>query len=168
MLESERLEKYDAWSLQKKALSIRSEKFLFKEGEIWWSSIGMNLGSESFGKGETFRRPVLIVKKLSGDSCIAIPLTSQKKIGSWFVDITIHSEKKWVMLYQIRMIHTKRFQRRMASLDEKDFMRVKEKLEELLELSSDHHSVETEIGGYIPKVDLVYSEWIKIANSDRK
>lgn len=97
-------------------------------------SLGKNLGTESYGKGETFRRPVLVVKKLNANSCIALPLTSKAKTGSWFIDITFQGEIKTVLLYQMRMIHTKRFQRRLGVLDEKDFGRVKEKLKALLEL----------------------------------
>lgn len=134
-MEQEKIEQYNNWNEKKKVLANKEQKFFFKTGEIWWCSLGINLGSESFGKGDTFRRPVLIVKKLSGDLCIIVPLTSKEKIGTWFTDITIHDEKKWAMLYQIRTVHTKRFQRRMAALDDKDFARVKEKLEALLELS---------------------------------
>lgn len=68
-----------------------------------------------------------------------MPLTSREKVGTWFQEITLHGEKKWAMLHQIRMIHSNRFQRRMAVLDEGDFKRVKQKLEALLELSDNHH-----------------------------
>ena len=126
---------FDSWNSIKKELSKKEEKFFFKEGDIWWVSVGQNIGTESYGKGDTFRRPVLIIKKLSGDSCIVLPLTSKSKQGSWFIDITFQNETKSVLLYQIKMMHTKRFQRRLAVLDETDFKRVKEKLKVLLELS---------------------------------
>lgn len=146
------LQKYDIWNEKKKYLSSRNTQFLFKEGEIWWCSLGLNIGAESFGKGDTFRRPVLVLKKLSRDLCVAIPLTSKQKIGSWFMEINVQDETRWLMLYQIKTIDTKRFQHRMISLSQKDFVRVKEKLEGLLELSKNHHSGESEIGGQIPKV----------------
>ncbi|OGI78658.1 hypothetical protein A3C57_01950 [Candidatus Nomurabacteria bacterium RIFCSPHIGHO2_02_FULL_33_12] len=126
---------FDNWNNVKKELSKKEEKFFFKDGEIWWVSVGQNLGTESYGKGDTFRRPVLIIKKLSGDSCIVLPLTSKSKDGSWFIDITFQNEIKSVLLYQIKMMHTKRFQRRLGALDEADFKRVKEKLKVLLELT---------------------------------
>ena len=127
---------YDNWNIKKKELSNKEDKYFFKEGDIWWVSLGKNLGTESYGKGETFRRPVLIVKKLNSKSCIVIPLTSKEKIGSWFIDITFQGEIKIALLYQIRMMDVKRFQRRLGVLDESDFKRVKEKLKVLLELSS--------------------------------
>ena len=89
---------YDLWNDQKKVLAEGNRRFLFKEGEIWWCSLGVNVGTESFGKGETFRRPILIIKKLSSESCIAVPLTSKEKKGTRFQEITLPEGKRWVML----------------------------------------------------------------------
>lgn len=55
----------DRWNEVKKKLQFRSRTPYFKQGEIWWVSVGLNLGSESYGKGVMFRRPVLVLKKLS-------------------------------------------------------------------------------------------------------
>jgi mRNA-degrading endonuclease toxin of MazEF toxin-antitoxin module len=125
---------FDSWNSKKKFLEYREEKFLFKEADIWWCSVGLNIGSESCGKGKDFQRPVLILRKLSKNSFIGIPLSTQEKEGSWFTDITIHGQKRYALLYQIRMYHTNRFQRRLATLDQPDFMKIKQKLEQLLEL----------------------------------
>ena len=60
---------------------------LFHEGEIWWCSIGLNVGDEVFGKGPQFTRPVLIFKKFTGSSFLGIPLTSKVKSGSWYIPV---------------------------------------------------------------------------------
>lgn len=129
---------FDSWNKDKKGLEERDIRFLFKTGDIWWCSIGLNVKTESCGKGKGFQRPVLVLKKLSRDSFIGIPLSTQEKTGSWFVDISIHGEKRYALLYQIKMFSVNRFQRRLATLDDTDMKRVKEKLKTLLELS-DHH-----------------------------
>ncbi|MEK7175591.1 MAG: hypothetical protein AAB693_02185 [Patescibacteria group bacterium] len=54
----------------------------FKEREIWWCSVGENVGTEMNGKNDYFRRSVLIVKKLDRYSFLAIPLTTNQKKGS--------------------------------------------------------------------------------------
>lgn len=126
---------FDDWNNKKKVLENRQEKFLFKEGDIWWCSVGLNIKEESCGKGEDFQRPVLVLKKLSGNSFIGVPLSTKEKIGTWFTDINIFNEKRCVLLYQIRMFSSNRFQRRLATLDDNDFSKVKEKLKALLELS---------------------------------
>jgi mRNA interferase MazF len=126
---------FDRWNEQKKLLNTKNEKFFFKEGEIWWCSIGMNVGAESYGKGQTFNRPVLVLKRLSSDSFIGIPLSTKPKIGSWYVQVIFLGEKSIALLHQIKMFSASRFQRRMAKLNNEDFARVKEKLEALLKLS---------------------------------
>ena len=132
---------FDQWNERKKELENVTKRLLFKEGEVWWCAVGLNISNESCGKGEIFRRPILVLKKLSGTSCVGIPLSTQKKVGSWFTDITIHNTTQYMLLYQIRMFSTNRFQRRLTTLDINDFAKVKEKLETLLELSSNHQSV---------------------------
>lgn len=72
---------------------------------------------------------------------IGTPLSMQEKVGSWFTEITIHEKKRYALLYQIRMFSTHRFQHRLATLDDSDFRKIKEKLETLLELSDHHRSV---------------------------
>jgi hypothetical protein len=78
---------------------------------------------------------VLVLKKLSRNSFIGIPLSARKKEGSWFAEIAMHEEKRYALLYQIRMFSTNRFQRRIATLEKSEMDRVKEKLDALLELS---------------------------------
>ena len=66
---------FDKWNLKKKELENSSEKFFFKTGEIWWCSVGLNVKTESCGKGEDYQRPVLILRKLSQENFIGIPLS---------------------------------------------------------------------------------------------
>ena len=143
------IEKYNTWNIKKQGigLSEHTKELFFKEGQVWWCSLGINIGSESFGKGENFRRPILVIKKLSADLCVALPLTSQEKTGTWFIDITLQGQKRWALLYQIRTLHKKRFSVIIGELAYDDFSRVKEKLETLLELSVNRHPAEARIKG---------------------
>jgi mRNA interferase MazF len=115
------------WCGLKIILWKKSGKGIFKEREIWWCSLGMNLGEEIFGKGKKFTRPVLIFKKLTGNSFLGLPLTTQEKLGSWYVEITNHGKKNWVMLNQARILDKKRLTNRIATLDDSDFQKVKDK-----------------------------------------
>lgn len=49
----------------------------FKEGEIWWVAFGVNVGIEIDGKGDYFERPAVIVKKISKDHALVIPITTR-------------------------------------------------------------------------------------------
>lgn len=126
---------FDHWNDKKKKLEIVQKNFLFKQGEVWWCSVGVNVAEESCGKGDFFGRPVLVFKKLSSRSYIGIPLSTKIKTGSWFADVTVQGKTVSALLYQMRMFSTNRFQRRLTTLDTVDFVKVKEKLEALLELS---------------------------------
>ncbi|MEK7565317.1 MAG: type II toxin-antitoxin system PemK/MazF family toxin [Patescibacteria group bacterium] len=103
-----------------------NNKLIFKQGEIWWCSLGMNLGEEIFGKGIKFTRPVLVFRKFTSNSFLGLPLTRQEKQGTWYVEITMHGSKNWVMLNQIRVLDKKRLVDRIGTLDDTDFKKVKE------------------------------------------
>ena len=54
---------------------------LFHEREVWWCSLGANIGFEQDGGGEDFERPVVILKKFNLDACLIVPLTARPKKG---------------------------------------------------------------------------------------
>ena len=52
---------FDGWIVKKKEYHYRdSLPPKFKERDIWWVSIGVNIGYEEDGKHEKYLRPVLI------------------------------------------------------------------------------------------------------------
>lgn len=114
------------WFKLKIALWSRESGVIFKQGDIWWCSLGVNLGEEMFGKGAKFTRPVLVFRKFTSNSFLGLPITKQEKEGSWYVEITIHREKRWVMLNQARVLDKKRLTNRIGALDNKDFQKVQE------------------------------------------
>lgn len=70
---------FDKWNAVKKKLQDETRVRYFRERQVWWCSIGQNLGSESYGKGETFTRPVLVFKKLSGEIFFGVTAHKQGK-----------------------------------------------------------------------------------------
>ncbi len=125
---------FEGWNRKKQTLEKSKKHHLFKDGDIWWMSVGINVGQESCGKGDEYRRPVLVLRKLSGESFIGIPLSTQKKTGSWFAEFDLHGEIRYALLYQIRMFSANRLQRRIGTLSRNELFQIKEKLKELLEL----------------------------------
>jgi UDP-N-acetylbacillosamine transaminase len=119
------MEDFDGWNKLKKELHEKETKILFKEGEIWWVSLGQNIGEESYGKGEKFRRPVIIFRKLTGSSCIAIPLTSKERLGTWYFTFEVEGVKKYAMMHQMKMLSSKRFESRMTTMPEKEVEELK-------------------------------------------
>lgn len=68
------------------------------------------------------------------------------------------------MLYQIRTLNKKRFQHKIGRIRKLELRFIRERLESLLELEQNHHSINMEIEGDTPKVDILYEEWVKNAN----
>lgn len=55
------------WFSLKLTLCSKKSNAIFKQQELWWCSLGANLGEEIFGKGEKFTRPILIFKKFTAN-----------------------------------------------------------------------------------------------------
>ena len=118
---------FKLWIKLKIALWSKESNVIFKQRELWWCSVGMNLGEEIFGKGEKFTRPVLIFKKFTHNSFMALPLTSKERQGSWYVEIIHNTKKSWIILNQARILDKKRLTNRIGTLDDSDYKRVREK-----------------------------------------
>ncbi len=104
---------------------------MFKEGEIWWCSVGENVGVEVNGKSDDFTRPVLIFKKLSREGFLGIPMTTQQKEGSWYVNVRQSGKNVIVILSQIRILSSKRLHIKIGELDDEDCKLVAKSFTEL-------------------------------------
>lgn len=120
---------FDTWNKTKKKLHVGSScNFLFQEREIWWSSIGINIGDEQDGKNELFERPVLVVRKFNKNIAWVVPLTTAIKNDKFHHIITYEGVLFSIILSQIRLMSVKRFQRYIRKLSPYQFALVKAKL----------------------------------------
>jgi mRNA interferase MazF len=124
MLQNYFLALLDWWKITIR-LRDRQRKPFFKEGEIWWCSIGMNVGTEIFGKGQRFTRPIIIFKKFNKNAFLGIPLTSQIKTGKWYVSVTHGEKTDTALLAQIRVMDSKRLVERMETIGDDGFDEIK-------------------------------------------
>ena len=109
---------FDEWNIVKKTIdgTMHRPPF-FKERDIWWRAFGVNVGSETCGKNMYFRRPVLIVKKMSRSSFVGVPLSSRFRDGSWYITFS-HSDGiiNTANLSQIRAIDYRRLDKKIGSI----------------------------------------------------
>ena len=98
---------------------------LVSEGDIWWASVGENVGSEINGKSDLFSRPVVIYKKLSHGFYFVVPTTTQERTGTWFVAFRQQEKKMVACLHQARSIDHRRLSSKLGTIDDEDFERVK-------------------------------------------
>lgn len=115
------------WLELKIKLWTKKDRVVFKQGEIWWCSLGFNLGEEIFGKGEKFTRPILIFKKFTRNSFMGLPLTMHGKKGSWYVELEVKGTKQYILLNQARILDKKRLTNKFSFVSKRDFERIKER-----------------------------------------
>jgi len=132
--------KFTEWTKLKIKIHIAATKpVYFKEREIWWASLGANIGFEQDGANEQFERPVLVLKKFNKDTLWVVPLTraqmtNQKKdaFKIYYYALDQKGEDSFVILSQIRTISSKRLRRKMRMIHEKEFKEIKQRITNFL------------------------------------
>lgn len=108
---------FDRWNEQKKALDADVEPLYFREGEIWWVHLGVNIGYEIDGKSENYARPVIVLRKYNKYSFLALPLTTSSRPSPWKLPLGIVGGKpSFAILSQLRNIDSRRLYQKLASL----------------------------------------------------
>jgi len=123
---------FDRWNERKKKLQANEAERFFHEREIWWCSLGVNIGYEQDGTNELFERPVLVVKKFNRDILWILSLTRTVKENRYYVPISVGDEGSAVILSQMRLVSAKRLQRRMAKLPKGQFKKVVKLVQQIL------------------------------------
>lgn len=132
-MEESTLEKFAEWTkLKAKIHDSDSIDFYFHEREIWWASLGKNIGYEENGKNEKFERPVLVLKKFNKKVLWALAITSKTKEGKYYYHTDYKSQTHSIILSQLRLISSKRLTRKLRRLPKKEFQEVKEKINSFL------------------------------------
>lgn len=70
---------FDKWNEKKKKIHNRVDGPFFHRREIWWCSLGVNIGFEQDGSNKEYSRPILVLKGVSKQTCFVLPLTTSLK-----------------------------------------------------------------------------------------
>lgn len=116
---------FGQWLRIKAELDIRQDLPTFQEREIWWCSIGLNVGFEILGKDEKFTRPVLILRKYSRSTFFGLPLTSKRKQHPYHYHLNVAGKEGSVLLDQGRTIDSRRLTKKISKLNENDAVAIK-------------------------------------------
>ena len=125
LLRSEKSQLFERWNSLKQRLDEVGRLPAIKEGEIWWTATGENIGSEINGKNSKYSRPVLILKKLSRYTFMGIPLTSQVKTGSWYVNFIFKDKTEYAAVCQARVMSVSRLYTKIGNVPESDLEKVR-------------------------------------------
>jgi predicted glycosyltransferase/mRNA-degrading endonuclease toxin of MazEF toxin-antitoxin module len=131
------LKNFDEWNELKKKLNSNNKLLNFREREVFFISMGVNVGFEVYGKGDCFLRPVVILKKFSKYSFLAVPLSSKLKNGNFYHEVKFSDRTNIALLSQIRTFDTRRLRYKIGKLSIKEFKILKDKISEKCNLSKE-------------------------------
>lgn len=118
------------WNNLKKETSRKSFP-QFNVREIWYCSLGQNIGREENGKHASFERPVLILKKFNQEVFFGLPLSSMNKNLPFYYLLDYH-EISSVLLSQIRVLDSKRLLRKIRTISKDEFEKIRVKFKQLI------------------------------------
>lgn len=120
---------FDSWNHEKKKLEKTGhERLVFHEREIWWCSVGINLGHEQDGKNEYFERPVLVIRKFNNRIAWVLPITSKAKTGQYYFSFTNNGKDYATIVSQLRLLSVKRFRRYIRKVSPSQFALICQKI----------------------------------------
>ena len=124
---------FTIWNEIKKKLHHNVYEKFYHTREIWWCALGANIGHEEDGSGEGYRRPVLILKGLSTDTCLVVPLTTSTQRHALRPSVGIIGGKEaHALLSQMRVIDTRRLVRKIEYLEKPRFEIIRKTARDML------------------------------------
>lgn len=115
---------FDNWNTLKKSINKKEigDDFNFHAGDIWWTTMGLNIGKEMDGKHETFERPVLILKVINRHTMYVFPLTSKDHfVDKYHYKVEYEEGGSGVVVFsQMRVISSNRLLRKVGKINKRD------------------------------------------------
>ena len=112
------------WIITKIIIDKKERLVQIKEGEVYWCSLGENIGDEENGKGKIFRRPVLVFKKFNNNIFWGIPMSTKIKDNRYYINVKLKNIEQSVMISQLRVLDTKRLDQYIGYISKVDFLKI--------------------------------------------
>ena len=114
-------------------LSDKEKEVYFRKREIWWVSLGVNIGHEQEGKPNNFERPILVLRKFNKHLLWAVPLTSKiKEDNPYYYQFQLDGEESSAILSQLRVLSSKRLIRKIGMFPEEHYEKIREEIRRLV------------------------------------
>ncbi len=107
------------------------KNFIINEGQVFWCSLGENIGYEQNGKGRNFRRPVLIFKKFN-NIFWGIPMSTKNKDNKYYIKILLKNIEQSAMISQLRILDTKRLDEYIGYVSKTDFIKTQNRIIDII------------------------------------
>jgi len=124
---------FNLWNENKKELDKQENIKYFREWQIWYISMWINIWFEQDWKWKKFERPILILKKFNKDIFLGIPTTTIKKNQKFYFNIwKIKWKENYLILSQIRLFSSKRLINIIWWINKILLKQVKQKISKIL------------------------------------
>ena len=123
---------FPTWHKKKTVLHEDKIRPFFREHEIWFCTLGLNIGFEQDGRGDGYMRPVIILKKFNNEIFWGIPLTKTQKNGLYYYPFKFGDQISTAIISQIKLIDSKRLNYKIGIINEEDLKEIKNRLKNLL------------------------------------
>ena len=123
---------FDRWNDRKKEVDRSTFADFVNEREVWWCTLGVNVGSEQNGSPDLFERPVLVVRKFNKDTILVVPLTSSPRRTQYHIAVRHEGIEFAAVISQVRLISTKRLARKIYQMDRAIFAEIVTRMRAML------------------------------------
>lgn len=124
---------FDKWNEVKKDINSKKINFQFKQRDIFFMSVGKNIGFEQNGHGDDFKRPVLVFRKFNKYIFQGIPLTSKIKEDKFHCEFEYkRGTRSFAVLSQLKLFDIRRACYYDGKISHEMFAEVKEKINNLI------------------------------------
>lgn len=130
------IKNFDKWNTEKQLIDKNSREVFGYPREVWWCSLGINVGAEIDGKNENFERPVIIMKVYNKETMFVLPTTGRERNDKFHMPIEvnvvdqktgeIYKKTVYAKLTQARVISNKRLIRKVDVINEEDFKKIQD------------------------------------------
>ena len=125
---------FDSWNNIKKTLEGGTNNAFCKNGEIWWCSLGLNVGFEQDGKNQLFELPVLVIRRFNKFVFWVVPLSTKiKPENPHYLQLQHNGQDYSAIISQLRLYDSKRLQRKMYKISKEEFAKVVTRLHKELD-----------------------------------
>lgn len=124
---------FDNWNGLKKRLDSSERRISFKERDVLWCNYGLNIGYEQNGKGKSFMRPVLVIKKFNSKVFLGVPFSTKiKENNKFYHQFEFKGNMQSVILNQLKLMDAIRLSHKFGAVNEPDFDEIIRKLKEII------------------------------------
>jgi len=118
------LKDFDRWNASKKKIDREERPVDFHEREIWWCSVGVNVGSEQHSQSVDFSRPIVIVKRFTARIFWGVPLTTKIRTGEYRIRFGLNGIDNDMLVWHMRSFDRKRLVNKIGVLPRSEFQKL--------------------------------------------